>query len=108
MIGSAPPGAFAWAPWLLAAYLAVAIIAPTLSRRWGRTALVALAVLPGFTTAWAAVQIPDVLDGGSASTSLTWVTALSLDIDLRMDALAMIMTLVVAGIGTLVLLYSAR
>ena len=108
MIGSAPPGAFAWASWLLAAYLAVAIIAPTLSRRWGRTALVALAVLPGFTTAWAAVQIPDVLDGGSASTSLTWVTALSLDIDLRMDALAMIMTLVVAGIGTLVLLYSAR
>ena len=34
--------------------------------------------------------------------------ALSLSIDLRLDALAMIMTLVIAGIGTLVLLYSAR
>jgi len=65
-------------------------------------------VLPAATTVWAAAQIPQVLDGGAESAGVSWVPALSLDIDLRLDALAMIMTLVIAGIGTLVLLYSAR
>ena len=67
-----------------------------------------LALLPGGHHVWAAAQIPAVLDGGSRSTQLQWVPALSLSIDLRLDALAMMMTLVIAGIGTLVLLYSAR
>lgn len=108
MTGDAPAGAFALAPWFLLGYLALALAAPTLSRLWGRGALIASAVLPAATTAWAAAQIPHVLDGGAASTSVSWVPTLSLDIDLRLDALSMIMTLVIAGIGTLVLLYSAR
>ena len=74
----------------------------------GRSGLIPLALLPAATTVWAAAQIPAVLDGGSRSTQLQWVPSLSLSIDLRLDALAMVMTLVIAGIGTLVLLYSAR
>ena len=100
--------AFALAPWFLVAYFALALIAPSLTRLWGRNALIASAVLPAATTVWAAAQIPQVLDGGAESASVSWVPTLSLDIDLRLDALAMIMTLVIAGIGTLVLLYSAR
>ena len=103
-----PQGIFALAPWLLAAYLALALLAPAICKAMGRGGLIALSLLPGATTVWAAAQIPAVLDGGSRSTSLQWVPALSLSIDLRMDALAMIMTLVIAGIGTLVMLYSGR
>jgi len=103
-----PAGAFALAPAFLAAYLLFALIAPGVCRRLDRGGLIVLAVVPGATTAWAAAQIPAVLNGGSRFTQLPWVPSLSLSIDLRLDALAMIMTLVIAGVGTLVLLYSAR
>ena len=103
-----PAGLFALAPEFLVGYLLVALISPALCASLNRRALLVLALLPAATTAWAAVQIPAVLDGADRTTQLDWVPALSLSIDLRLDALAMIMTLVIAGIGTLVLLYSAR
>src|SRR6478752_7440912 len=105
---SGPAGIFGLAPLFLAGYLLVALISPAVCQAMGRAGMVLLAVLPGATTAWAAVQIPAVLNGGSRTTQLQWVPSISLAIDLRLDALAMVMTLVIAGIGTLVLLYSAR
>ena len=60
-----PSGLFGFAPLMLAAYLALAILAPTLCRHLGRGALIVLALLPGATTVWAAAQIPPVLDGGA-------------------------------------------
>src|SRR6476469_5524408 len=101
-------GVFALAPWFLVAYLLVALVSPSVCKALNRNGLFVLALLPAATTVWAAAQIPAVLDGGSRSTQVQWVPALSLSIDLRLDALSMIMTLVIAGIGTLVLLYSGR
>ena len=46
--------------------------------------------------------------GGAVHESVPWIPVLHLTVAFRLDALAMIMTLVVAGIGTLVLLYCAR
>lgn len=100
--------AFSAAPWFLVAFFAVAMFAPTICKALGRGGMLALALLPGATTVWAAAQIPAVLDGGSRLSQTAWVPALSLSIDLRLDALSMVMTLVIAGIGTLVLLYSGR
>src|SRR6478752_5077628 len=105
---SGPAGIFGLAPLFLAGYLLVALISPAVCQAMGRAGMILLAVLPGATTAWAAVQIPAVLNGGSRTTQMQWVPSISLAIDLRLDALAMVMTLVIAGIGTLVLLYSAR
>ena len=96
------------APAFLAAYFLVALVAPAVCKALNRGGLIALALLPGATTVWALAQLPAVLDGASRSTSMQWVPSLSLSIDLRLDALSMIMTLVIAGVGTLVLLYSAR
>jgi multicomponent Na+:H+ antiporter subunit A len=93
---------------ILALYLVVAAAAPSLARRWDRTALVWLAVLPGLTTVWIAALLPSVLSGGTRTVRLTWVPQLSLGIDLRLDALSAVMVLVISAIGTLVLLYSAR
>ncbi len=101
-------GAFALAPLMLAAYLALALLAPTLCRRLGRGALTLLALLPAATTVWAAAMIPSVLNGGALTSSTQWVPSIDLAIDLRMDALAMALTLIIAFIGMLVLLYSAR
>ncbi|ACV80242.1 Na+/H+ antiporter subunit A [Nakamurella multipartita] len=105
---TSPTGLFAVAPWLLLLYLALAILAPALCRRLGRGALIVLALLPAATTVWAAAMLPSVMNGGALTSSTRWVPALDLAIDLRMDALAMALTLIIAFIGMLVLLYSAR
>ena len=105
---SGPAGIFGLAPVFLAAYLLIALISPAVCQAMGRAGMILLALLPAATTAWAAVQIPAVLNGESRTTQMQWVPSISLAIDLRLDALAMVMTLVIAGIGTLVLLYSAR
>jgi multicomponent Na+:H+ antiporter subunit A len=105
MTGSA---LFSYAPLMLAAYLAVALLAPTLCTHLGRSALALLAVLPAITTAWAAAMLPAVMDGGALTSHTEWVPAIDLAIDLRMDALAMALTLIIAFIGALVLVYSAR
>ena len=101
-------GVFAWAPAFLVAYLLVALISPSVCKAMGRAGMIALALLPAATTAWAAAQIPAVWDGGSRYSQTQWVPTIDLSIDLRLDALSMVMTLVIAGIGTLVMLYSAR
>ena len=65
MSGTAGSGLFAAAPWVLLAYLILAVLAPWLCNRFGRAALVGLAALPALTTAWAAAMLPAVLDGGN-------------------------------------------
>ncbi|WP_236007931.1 Na+/H+ antiporter subunit A [Nakamurella leprariae] len=101
-------GAFAAAPWFLLAYLVLGLLGPACCRWWDRSALIVLSALPAATTVWAAAMLPSVLDGGSRTVTISWIPVLSLDLDFRLDALSMIMTLVIAGIGTLVLLYSSR
>lgn len=103
-----PSGVFVLSPALLASYFLIALISPAICKALDRNGLIALALLPAATTFWALFQLPAVLDGGARSTTMQWVPSLSLSIDLRLDALSMIMTLVIAGVGTLVLLYSAR
>src|SRR6476661_6642255 len=97
---SGPAGIFGLAPLFLAGYLLVALISPAICQATGRAGMILLALLPAATTAWAAAQIPAVLNGGSRSTQVQWVPSISLAIDRRLDALAMGMTLVIAGIGT--------
>ena len=105
---TSPSGLFGFAPLMLVAYLALAILAPTLCRHLGRGALIVLALLPGATTVWALAMLPSVMDGGALTSNTQWVPSIDLAIELRMDALAMVLTLIVAFIGMLVLLYSAR
>lgn len=99
---------FSWAIPILGAYLLFAILAPALTRNLGRGALQVLALLPAATAVWAALLLPEALNGGVRRLHLEWVPALSLGIDLRWDALSAVLTLVVSTVGALVLLYSAR
>jgi multicomponent Na+:H+ antiporter subunit A len=101
-------GLFGWAPILLAGYLTLSLLAPVLVRAAGRNALLFCAVLPALTTVWVAWQLPDVLAGGSRFITVPWVPTLALTIDLRLDALSAILTLVVGAVGTGVFVYSAR
>ncbi|MDE3722507.1 Na+/H+ antiporter subunit A [Nocardiopsis sp. N85] len=93
---------------MLIAHFIVAAIAPLLVRLWGRNAFLALAVVPGVSTVWALFQIPTILNGGALSGSVEWAPAFSLRLGLYMDALGLVMTLIAAGVGTLILVYCAR
>ena len=95
-------------PSVVAAPIIAAALTPLLGRLLGRrVAAVGAVVLLGVVGALA-LQVPDVLDGRVRTSSTPWLPAIGLDLDLRLDALALVFALVVAGIGVMVLLYAWR
>lgn len=87
--------------------------------RLGRQAFAVAAIAPLATVVWAATQWSGVVgdpsviaaDGHSAGgtpvfESIGWISALDLDVHLRFDAFALVMTLLVSGIGVLVCVYA--
>ncbi|QCB96249.1 Na+/H+ antiporter subunit A [Arthrobacter sp. PAMC25564] len=94
---------------VLAAHFAVAAVAPFLFRKFGRNAFYALAVVPGGSFLWLLLQQgPVYSDAGYTSEVLPWIPDLKLELAFRMDALAWVMSLLVLGVGALVLVYCAR
>lgn len=90
---------------LLAAYAAAAVSMPWWEKRLGRAMWFVAALVPLATVAWAGTRAARVLDGGAYQESLYWAPSLGLTVDLRLDALSLLMLWVVAGVGALVLLY---
>ena len=52
------------------------------------------------------INAKDILQGLVISTDLVWLPSLGLNLSLRLDSLALLMTLLVLGIGSLVLYYA--
>ncbi|MGW1106778.1 Na+/H+ antiporter subunit A [Streptomyces sp. NPDC002540] len=92
---------------LIVCHFVLAACARPLVRALGRRAFVVLALPPAAATAWAATQWNTAASGGSVTWSWQWMPAYDVTVDLRLDALAELMVLLAAGIGTLVLLYCA-
>lgn len=93
---------------LLAVLLAHAVataLAPLLVHRWGRNAFYPLALVPLASLVWVMLNWPSA--GRAATVDVQWVPELWMNITLRFDALAAIMSVLVLGIGALVLLYCA-
>ena len=80
----------------------VAVAAGRASMRHG---LAAAAVAPAATAAWAGTEL--VVGGEPITSELVWVGGLDVAVAFRADSVALMMTLLVAGIGALVLVYSA-
>lgn len=90
---------------ILYAHGLAAAVAPLLVRRWGRLAFYPLSLVPLGSLVWVGLNWP----GGDAPTvHLDWVPALSMDITLRFDTLAAIMSVLVLAVGALVLFYCAE
>jgi len=92
---------------LLAAHALAALFAPWAVRQWGRSALYGLAVVPAGTLGWALTQF-DQIRTGAVVESHPWVPELGLGLSFRLTTLPWLMVLLVSGVGTLVLIYSAR
>lgn len=91
---------------VLFAHAVAAAVAPLLVKRWGRRAFYPLALVPAGSLFWVATNWPSNQSDADTLT-ISWVPELSMDIDLRFDTLAAIMSVLVLAIGALVLFYCA-
>ncbi|CAJ1585763.1 Na+/H+ antiporter subunit A [[Mycobacterium] wendilense] len=92
---------------VLFAHAVAATVAPLLVHRWGRRAFYPLALVPLLSLIWVVAYWPTTDNEGSGArhVRIEWVPELSMDIDLRFDTLAAIMSVLVLAIGALVLFY---
>lgn len=95
---------------VLTAHFVVALVAPLLFSRWGRAAFYALAAVPAASFIWLLTQYSSVYSATAPNPSIDipWVPQLHLDLAFRMDSLSWLMSLLVLGVGALVLAYCAR
>ncbi|GAA4809129.1 Na+/H+ antiporter subunit A [Actinomycetospora chlora] len=93
---------------LVMAHAVAALVAPALVRALDRRAFPLLALVPAVSFAWILVQLPDVLAGRVPVEVVPWIPALDVSLAFRLDALAATVSLLVTGVGALVLLYCTR
>ena len=92
---------------LLAAFALVPLLLPWIVRLIGARAFYVAAVVPAVAFVHTAMQGPAVL-GGSENTpfeTYAWIPSLDIHLSMRMDTLSWVLTLIVTGVGALVLLY---
>ncbi|MBS1695323.1 MAG: Na+/H+ antiporter subunit A [Actinobacteria bacterium] len=90
---------------ILLAHAVATAVAPLLVYRWGRMAFYPLALVPLGSLVWVATNWPQ--PGRVPTVNIAWIPELSMDITLRFDPLAAIMSVLVLAIGALVLFYCA-
>ncbi|GAA1812023.1 hydrogen gas-evolving membrane-bound hydrogenase subunit E [Actinomadura chokoriensis] len=86
---------------LVGVYAVVAVGVPWALGRYRRVMGCAAALLPAATAAWAATRVGRDLTG-----RVVWSSDLGLVLDFRLDALAVVMLLLVGGVGAVVLCYA--
>lgn len=92
----------------LAVFAAVAIIAPLLTRWLGRRAFPLIALVPATVFVVLLTRIPEVVAGDAVVEVVPWIPQLDIALSFRLDALALLLALIVTGVGALVLLYCTQ
>ncbi|MEZ0163170.1 Na+/H+ antiporter subunit A [Kineococcus sp. LSe6-4] len=90
---------------LLLVHAVAAVLAVPLVKRVDRRGFAVLALAPAATTVWAGFQGPAVLRGENPEVVVPWVPSLGAELAFRLDPLSWVLTLLVGGVGALVLLY---
>lgn len=90
---------------LLAIQVVAALVAPALVRLMGRKAFWVLALAPASAAVWALSWTSAVQRGDGPTQSVEWIPSLGIELTFRLDTLSWLMTLIVGGVGALVLVY---
>ena len=92
---------------LLGALTVAAVVAPVLIRTMGRSAFILLAVPPAVGFFWVLSLFTGGTfhDGGDVQVTMEWMASAHLNLDFRLDALAGLFSLIILGVGALVLFY---
>ncbi|GAA4053769.1 Na+/H+ antiporter subunit A [Arthrobacter methylotrophus] len=100
---------------VLAVTFAAATAAPWIFRKLQRNAFYVLAAVPAAAFVWLILQYDRIYPGkggeptgGFIEETLPWIPNLKLEFAFRMDVLAWVISLLVLGVGALVLVYCAR
>jgi multicomponent K+:H+ antiporter subunit A len=92
-----------WVPFLPM----LGIIVPLLTNKFNRsTCALATALLPALALALILFDMPAVLDGQFFTQSIAWIPQLGLNLSFRLDGLSVLFSLLILGIGLLVILYA--
>jgi multicomponent Na+:H+ antiporter subunit A len=91
---------------VLVAHAVATALAPLLVARWGGAAFYPLALVPLGSLVWVALNWPS--HDRVPTLHIPWIPELSMDITLRFDSLAAIMSVLVLAIGALVLFYCSE
>lgn len=84
---------------------ALSLVAPLLTRLMGRRVFLLLALLPAAVFVVLLTLLPGVIAGTPVVETVEWIPALDIALSFRVDALALLLALIVTGIGALVLVY---
>jgi multicomponent Na+:H+ antiporter subunit A len=84
----------------------LAIAAPWLAGRAGKTAGWILGILPAAVTLYLARLLPEASAGRPATVSVPWSADLGLSLSFRADGLGLLFALLISGVGTLVVVYA--
>jgi multicomponent Na+:H+ antiporter subunit A len=90
---------------VLGAFAVVPLLLPWIVSRIGARAFYLAAILPIAGFVHAAMLTPVVLAGDIPFETYAWIPSLHIDLSMRMDTLSWLMTLVVTGVGALVMIY---
>jgi len=93
---------------VLAITFVAATVAPLIFRALGRNAFYVLAAVPAAAFVWLLFQYGPAYSVGGMEEILPWIPSLKLELAFRMDPLAWMMSLLILGVGSLVLVYCAR
>ncbi|WP_166997724.1 Na+/H+ antiporter subunit A [Paramicrobacterium fandaimingii] len=93
---------------LLTAFLVLSIVTPKLTRWLSTRVFFVIALVPLAAFVVTLTQTPMIVAGEEALESYPWIPSLGIELSFRVDALAWLLSLVVTGVGALVLLYCAH
>jgi len=88
------------------AHLLVALVLPVVARRSTGAAFAIAAVPPAAALVWVLARAGAVLGGEVSEQRVPWAPSLGLELTFRLDPLALLIALLVVGVGALVLIYS--
>nr|WP_188359857.1 Na+/H+ antiporter subunit A [Rothia aerolata] len=92
---------------ILLAFLAIWLCTPWLHRLMGHKVFYLLAAFPAAALVFVLTKTSQILGGTPWVESVQWIPELNLELTFRMDTLAWVMSLLVLGVGSLVLFYCA-
>jgi multicomponent Na+:H+ antiporter subunit A len=90
---------------ILGAFALIPLVLPFLVAKIGARAFFVAALLPAAAFAHAIVLAPSVFAGDIPFEEYAWIPGLGVSLSMRMDVLGWLLTLVVTGVGALVMLY---
>lgn len=93
---------------ILAVHFVVALIAPFFFRFLGRNAFYVLAAVPAGSFIWLIAQDAAIDAGNPPVEVLPWIPDFGLQLSFQLDDLAWLLSLLILGVGALVLAYCAR